>query len=179
MVVLILLVVIVVAIFIVVKITKKRKSLEGLKNSGGYKVALQIKDALIQAGYEIPSDYVLYYEGNHSGYWFWVQQNSEIIGEIHYDYHGGYTSDDLHLYKLDELRKKNADAQLVYQGGYYYAIYNDNINLLILSNRKTQEVPPFFEIVASVILYSGFEFRHPKWMLEHPESRRYLNVMFQ
>ena len=167
----------VVAIIIVVKVIKKKKSIKGLKNSGGYKVALQIKDALIQTGYEIPWDSILYFEGNHSAYWFNVKQNSVEIGEVRFDYHGGYNSDS--LYKLDDLRKKNADAQMVYQGGYYYAIYNDNINLMVLSEQKTQEVPPFFDIAAKVIINSGYEFRHPKWMFEHPESKKYLNVMFR
>jgi len=175
----ILFVVAVVAIFIVVKVVKKKKSLEGLKNSAGYDVALKIKDALIQAGLEIPHDSILYYEGNHSSYYFYVKQGSIEIGEVRYDYHGGLRTSGLDLYILDNLRKKNADASMVYQGGYYYAIYNDNINLLVQSTQKTQDIPPFFEIAIKVILSSGYEFHHPKWMLENPESQKYLNVMFQ
>jgi hypothetical protein len=175
----ILLVVVIVAIIIVVKVVKKKNSLAGLKSSGGYDIALKIKDALIQAGYEVPWDSILYYEGNHSGYWFYVKQNSIEIGEVRYDYHGGYKSGIYDLYKLDDLRKKNAEAQMIYQGGYYYAIYNDNLNLMVQSKQRTQEIPPFFEIAVRVMIGSGYEFHHPKWMFENPESAKYLNVMFQ
>lgn len=172
---------IIVAIVVLVKVSKKNKCIEGLKNSGGYKVALQINGALIQAGFEIRYDSMLYYGDNHSGYWFYVNQNSVEIAEVSYDYYGGYKGDSnsYSLYKLKQLSEKNANADMVYQGGYYYAIYNDNLNILAEAKQKSQEIPTFLEIVAKEMLNSGYEFHHPKWMVENPESKNYLNVMFQ
>ena len=165
----------VVAIIIVVKVIKKKKSIKGLKNSGGYKVALQIKDALIQAGFEVPYDLMSYLGGGDAGYWFTVRYGSEEIGEVGTYYPG----DSLIVYKLNELREKNADAHRVYQGGYYYVIHNDNISLLAQSKQKSLEIPQFLKIVAVTMSNNQYQFHHPKWMFEHPESKKYLNVMFQ
>jgi len=68
-----------------------------------------------------------------------------------------------------------------YGRGYYYGIYViiENVGLLIYSNEETKEVPEFLEIAAGVIIDSGYDIGAPKWMSENPESKKYLNVMFQ
>ena len=166
---------VVVAIIVVVKMQKKKNSIEGLKNSAGYEVALQIKDALIQAGFQVSFDSILYFEAGHSGYSFEVCHDSAKLGEVRTDYRGASYL----VYSLDKLREKNANAYKIHDDDYYHAIHNDNINLLAESEQESQEVPPFLEIVAKVMIDCKYEFHHPKWMFEHPESRKYLNVMFQ
>jgi len=175
---------IVVGIIVAVKMFRKKKTTEGLKRSGGYEVALQIKDELAQKGFEISCEKLAYNGDGNADYGFDVRYESELVGGVNMHHHiGSLAARMSSMYTKTSLsilcRQKNADAHRTYKGGYYYSIYNDNINLLAYSQQKTQEVPTFLEIVANVMSNSQYEFHHPEYMFENPEMKEYLNVMFQ
>jgi hypothetical protein len=158
--------VLVIAVFIIVRQIKRSNAIEALKKSGGYEVALKIKDELSKQGYEFSelSTYFL---------------NGKAVGNFYtYSKDGGHISfspSGFALYSEEYgLRRANIRSD-----GRYYAIENSNIGLLVQSSRKSQTIPPFIEQAAEVIKSSEYAFEHPKWLYEKPEAKAYLNVMFQ
>jgi len=173
---------IVVGIIIVIIVLKKnklkndlKKKIEKLKDCAGYDVAYQIKDALVQEDFEVEDRLIADTEYGVTAYLlFHVSYNGEHIGNLHCD-------NLLSELKSSEsnLREKNADLDRKSGRGYFYGIHSEKIGLFIDSWKETQEVPKFLEIAARVIKNSSYEFIHPKWMFDYPESKKYLNVMFQ
>jgi hypothetical protein len=170
---------IIVLIVVLKKIKLKndlKKKIEKLKDSAGYDVAFQIKDALVQEGFEVKD---MLYSGTEynivtAEWWFTIKSGGEEIG--------GMYCDDLLSglnWRVDGLRKENTDLDRKSGRGFFYGIHSERIGLIITSKKETQEVPKFLEIAARVIQNSSYEFIHPKWMFEYPEAKKYLNVMFQ
>jgi len=167
-------------IFIIVKVAKKKSNdtrevylRQWIEKTSGYDVAsylikgleeLEDDDYAVSAMSITPEGTAL----------FTVSYGSEEIGGIECTHHLDNLS-----YKENELRKKNAEADTAHQGEYYYAVKNDNIGLLVYSTVKSKDVPPFIVIAAGIIKISGYDFVHPKLLSEHPETKKFLNVMFQ
>jgi len=155
----------------VVTLKKKREkareeAIEDLKNSGAYKVAVKIKDELIQKGFSVGELIIDFDDDNARG-------NFSIYSE------GGMTfSNKIYALSNREFIISSYNLRAKHTRLYRYAIQNNNIGLIVYSDREAQDVPQFLKIAADVIKESGYGFKHPDWIHEY-NAKEYLNVMFQ
>jgi hypothetical protein len=158
--------ILVIVVFFIMRQIRRSNAIEALKNSGGYKVALEIKDELSKQGYEFSELSTYFVHGDAVGNFYVYNKDG---GQIAFSLSG------FALYSAEYgLRQENITS-----GGRYYAVENYNIGLLVQSSKESQTIPPFIEQAAEVIKNSEYVFEHPKWLYENPEARSYLNVMFQ
>ena len=142
-----------------------------LKKSPALEVADKIKNELTQKGYSVNDEYKLEFIDNDHVGTFSVSSGSVLVGKmICSRYQSPRFSSD-----ASYIRYKNNNVI----AGYFYAIENSKIGLLVYSLEESREIPPLIEIAANVIINSGYRFEHPKWIYEYPEAKKYLNVMFQ
>jgi hypothetical protein len=183
----IVLIIAIIIIFIVVRKNKRKKALEELYHTAGHSVAVQIKDTLVRNGYEVGEHSISFHGGRFAEGTFLVKSNSQTVGEIHFSGYGfGLSAKERSIGSSNviaiSIRKAFREEGLDVKessGALYYAIENDNIGVLVCSEQKTYEIPPFLEIAANVIISSGYVFKHPKWLYEEEGAKEYLNVMFQ
>jgi len=154
---------IVIVIIILSKISKHKNAIKDLYKSAGYLIAKDILNELAQKGFDVNNEMSISTFGNEGAVGTF---NIDGVGKI---YIAKYASD-LYIFQ-SELRRDNFSRR-------YFAIHNNNIGLLVRSSVASDEIPPFIEIAANVIKNSGYEFKHPKYLYEHPDAFAYLNVMF-
>jgi hypothetical protein len=159
-----------VVLFFVVRKNKRKKAIEDLKNRAGHEVAIKIKDELSMKGYKISALDTFFENGKALGSYYVRSDESKSLGRITF-----CTNSWGLMYQEYNLRQDNIKERM----SHYYAIENANIGLLVISNEKSKTIPPVIEVAAEVIKNSGYDFKHPDWLNEHPEAREYLNVMFQ
>jgi len=175
---LVVVVIIVVVIIVVLRKNKRNKAIEALKNSSGYEVAKDILDELLaQEGFEIDYEMSTYFMTYGAVGNFYIKKGTTSspsgthwVGNITIATNTNDLMSAEHSLQTDNIKAQN---------GYIYAIQNNNIGLLVRSDFESQEIPPFLEIAASVIINSGYKFEHPKWINEASKAKKYLNVMFQ
>jgi hypothetical protein len=189
MAVVIVLVIAIIVIVIVVQNNKRKKAIEDLQNSGGYDVAVQIKNELENKGYKVSDLNIIFEFGGVPKGYFSVSGDSES-GSIEF-------SKVLRGLTVTESRLQIENAQSIgYLEGwqrteredgleavkcpveFIYAVENANIGVLVKSEHKTHEIPAFLELVAKAMRDSGYDFEHPDWLHEDPRVKAYLNVMF-
>ena len=143
---------IVVIIVLVVKRNKRKKaeSLEELKNSNAYALAVKIKDELKkQKGYDFegPS-----WEWNPNAYgYFYKTFEGPGYSSLHIDFSAylgnGYDG------ALDNVKYR---FRMKKAGKSYYGIENENIGILVYSTEHSQDMPDYIKIAAKVIEDSGY-----------------------
>jgi len=158
------------------KSKKQQKAIEELKNGAGYQVAVEILDELAKKGYEVNYEMSTYsMTRGHVGNFDIGRGTTPDMG----GWGAGSIAIATYPSDLDSAVHSLSINNIEARKGYYFAIQNDIIGLLIRTNFESQEIPPLIKIAAQVIANSGYEFKHPEWMYEDPKTREYLNVMFQ
>ena len=166
--------VIVAVIIVLVVVNRNKKREEGiakLKNGASYDVALQIKEKLTQEGYRIDEMRTYFADGYRAvgKLYIYKEGSYDNLGNMTFSNYINAIYSAEHLLQMDNIGAMN---------GYYYAIQNAEIGLIVRSGKVSEEIPPFLKIAAEVIKNSGYGFEHPKWINEDERARRYLNVMF-
>jgi hypothetical protein len=175
-------VVVIVVVVVVVKMKSKEKAkekaIEDFYGSAAYQVGEQIKNELVSNGYSGGNDWTPEYKGSYYG----------TTGSIYLKKtDGDNVSDDGFLKICLNNQSGDTVAHMYHnqkngyaQKGQYYVIANDFLGLFVCSEKESKEIPPFIEIAARVIKNSDYKFEHPDWWFErYPDTRKYLNVMFQ
>jgi|GEM_PF-4727400 len=166
---LIAIVVIIIVVWKVRKGNRRGKTREELINSSGYEVAVEIKGKLVQKGYSVGELKTDFHEDYAYGF-FWVGSSDHGSGGSVYfsAYKDGVS------WLEFAMQMENIEAR----HGYFYAIQNTNIALIVRSDEESNEIPPFIKFAAEVIANSGYAFKHPDWIFER-DAKKWLNVMFQ
>ena len=177
---------IIVGVVILVRKIRKNKREEAVQEvkvlgGVGYEIAKNIQDELTKNGYEVS-------EGS--------EVNLDIMGRVDYcvvtfsirkENESGYESGEMKVgrnYHLERTCNFIVNYNLMETatsttGELKYGIWNYNIGLIIHSWGKSRKIEPFLEIAAKVIKNSGYEFEHPECISKNPETKKYLNVIFQ
>ena len=161
--------ILVITVFVVLYMRKK--AVTRLKSSFAYETALNIREKLQSEDFFV-EDISIYYNfltnkasGNFSLFLGDQKHFSDGIGDIWVN-----SSKSDHFFYENQTKSKI---------GYFYVVENEELGLCVSSKICTLEVPNFINIAAKCINESGHPFKHPKTYREKPETKQWLNVMFE
>jgi len=166
--------VVIVAVIIIIivmnKVIKKRRGLSELMSSIAYVDFVKpLELYLTSKGYTFK--YSSPQKGS-NGYARRVDIGSKSSGTI---YFATYPKD------LDWLRNSLKNRYLANDDSRQMAIEFGDVGFILYSSsyvKHSPEIPELFTAIAQWFSGSGFRFKHPDWYYEHPNIKKYLNVIF-